>query len=79
MRRSALERMAIEKCALQLYLFLWWWFLIVAVATIASFIKWTVISVGHFNQLTFVRRYLEIERRVDRDTDKRVIARIIIR
>jgi hypothetical protein len=43
----------------KIYLFLWWWFLIVAVLTIINFIYWLIISlVPHFGQ-DFVGRYLQ--------------------
>lgn len=42
----------------KIYLFLWWWFLIVAVLTIINFIYWLVISlVPHFSH-DFINRYL---------------------
>ena len=43
----------------KIFLFLWWWFLVVAVLTIINFLYWLVISLmPHFGQ-DFVGRYLQ--------------------
>jgi len=42
----------------KLYLFLWWWFLLVAVLTILNLIYWLAVSFNPNSRRRFVARYL---------------------
>lgn len=58
--------MFIEK----VYLFLWWWFVVLSVATILSFIYWLTVSIVSDMKRDFVKKFIRAKTGDDVDSDK---------
>ncbi len=54
----------------KIYLFLWWWFLIVAILTCLNFLYWLIISVVPGMRRDFVRRYLSVKDKLVGETER---------
>lgn len=62
----------------KIYLFLWWWFLLVAVCTLLSLIYWIVMSIMKGQQRVFIHRYLRVYDLVKDDMgDRRALSRFV--
>ncbi|KAI1730851.1 innexin domain-containing protein [Ditylenchus destructor] len=44
----------------KIYLFIWWWFLVVAIATLANLFYWLSMSMSDAQQTSFVTQYLRV-------------------
>lgn len=59
-------------------MFLWWWFLLVAVCTLLSLIYWIVMSIMKGQQRVFIHRYLRVYDLVKDDMgDRRALSRFV--
>jgi hypothetical protein len=65
----------------QIYLFLWWWFLLVGICTIFSFVYWLLLSTMRSQQNVFIDRYLHVYNLIKPEdpTDRRALARFVHR
>jgi len=64
----------------KIYLFLWWWFLIVAIMTCLSFIYWLFVCVAPGLQRSFIQRYLRVTDDIsDSPADQRLLQRFVHR
>ncbi|VDP26853.1 unnamed protein product [Soboliphyme baturini] len=64
----------------KIYLFLWWWFLIIAILTCINFFYWLFVSISRSSQQEFVARYLRVsENFSDKPGEKRLLQRFVRR
>uniref|UniRef100_A0A915DGQ5 Innexin n=1 Tax=Ditylenchus dipsaci TaxID=166011 RepID=A0A915DGQ5_9BILA len=63
-----------KKCVLminmfneKIYLFVWWWFLVVAIATLANLIYWLSLSLSSSQQESFITQYLRVYHLLSKD------------
>lgn len=59
----------------KIFLFLWWWFMLVAIFTVVNLLSWLWNLVGP-RERTFIMRYLRVTENLQ-DTDKKLVDKFI--